>query len=181
MTPEENLAYLNQQRAIRPSSPWHIYQPQLTSMSSIANRATGAFLSAGASCSPGFISTSSARPFCSILAPLIGCPRLPHRLPSPPSLSLAQYVRATGFYGIMLSQLAGVDSAALLDTFASLPGWMQLTAKAAIAGPAAYHTLNGFRHLGWDLGYFLNLKSSYMAGYAVIGASAVSTVALLSL
>ncbi|GAA5932756.1 hypothetical protein JCM21900_003456 [Sporobolomyces salmonicolor] len=132
MTPEENLAYLNQQRAIRPSSPWHIYQPQLTSMSSIANRATGAFLSAG-------------------------------------------------FYGIMLSQLAGVDSAALLDTFASLPGWMQLTAKAAIAGPAAYHTLNGFRHLGWDLGYFLNLKSSYMAGYAVIGASAVSTVALLSL
>jgi succinate dehydrogenase (ubiquinone) cytochrome b560 subunit len=47
MSEADNLAYLNEQRAKRPSSPWHIYQPQLTSMSSIANRATGAGLSVG--------------------------------------------------------------------------------------------------------------------------------------
>ncbi|GAA5936149.1 succinate dehydrogenase cytochrome b subunit SDH3 [Sporobolomyces koalae] len=128
----DNLALLNEQRAKRPSSPWHIYQPQLTSISSIANRATGAGLS-------------------------------------------------VGFYGIFLAHLAGVDSTTMLDTFASLPGWMQLSTKALIAGPAAYHTLNGFRHLGWDTGYFLNLKTSYMAGYVVLGATAVSTAGLLAL
>lgn len=47
MSEADNLALLNQQRAKRPSSPWHIYQPQLTSISSIANRATGAGLSVG--------------------------------------------------------------------------------------------------------------------------------------
>jgi succinate dehydrogenase (ubiquinone) cytochrome b560 subunit len=99
----------------------------------------------------------------------------------------------------------------MLDTFASLPGWMQLSTKALIAGPAAYHTINGFRHLAWDTGYrtfcspqsssieerkvktrpaarsnlslsiVLNLKTSYMAGYVVLGATAVSTVGLLAL
>jgi len=59
------LEFLNQRRAERPSSPWHIYQPQLTSMSSIANRATGAGLSAGASLplllsSPGHFAPLSA-------------------------------------------------------------------------------------------------------------------------
>ncbi|GAA5898696.1 succinate:quinone oxidoreductase subunit C [Sporobolomyces salmoneus] len=132
MSEADNLSLLNEQRAKRPSSPWHIYQPQLTSMSSIANRATGAGLS-------------------------------------------------VGFYGIFLAHLAGVDSATMLDTFASLPGWMQLSTKALIAGPAAYHTLNGFRHLGWDLGYFLNLKTSYMAGYVVLGSTVVATAGLLAL
>ncbi|GAA5946557.1 hypothetical protein JCM3765_000294 [Sporobolomyces pararoseus] len=132
MSEADNLSLLNEQRAKRPSSPWHIYQPQLTSITSIANRATGAGLS-------------------------------------------------VGFYGIFLAHLVGVDSATMLDTFASLPGWMQLSTKALIAGPAAYHTLNGLRHLGWDVGYFLNLKTSYMAGYVVLGATAVSTVGLLAL
>ncbi|GAA6062391.1 hypothetical protein JCM10212_003200 [Sporobolomyces blumeae] len=132
MTESDNLNLLNEQRARRPSSPWHIYQPQLTSMSSIANRATGAGLS-------------------------------------------------VGFYGIFLAHLAGVDSATMIDTFAALPGWMQLSAKSLIAGPAAYHTLNGLRHLAWDMGYLLDLKTSYMAGYIVLGATAVSTAGILAL
>ncbi|GAA6028107.1 hypothetical protein JCM8097_001874 [Rhodosporidiobolus ruineniae] len=138
MSNDEGYQYLNKQRALRPSSPWHIYQPQLTSISSIANRATGTGLSAA-------------------------------------------------FYALFLAHLAApafgasLDSATLLQTFAELPTWFQWTVKSAIAGPAAYHTLNGFRHLGWDMGYFLNLKTSYMAGYVVIGASAVTTVGLLAL
>ncbi|GAA5910289.1 hypothetical protein JCM8208_003497 [Rhodotorula glutinis] len=132
------LEFLNQRRAERPSSPWHIYQPQLTSMSSIANRATGAGLSA------------------------------------------AMYALFLGHLGAPLVG-AELDSAAMLEAWSNLPGWAQLSAKALVAGPAAYHTLNGFRHLGWDAGYFLQLKSSYIAGYAVLGATAVSTAALLAL
>ncbi|TIB66266.1 hypothetical protein E3P78_00092 [Wallemia ichthyophaga] len=44
----ENLALLNHQRNLRPSSPhFTIYQPQLTWFASIANRVTGVGLSAG--------------------------------------------------------------------------------------------------------------------------------------
>ncbi|GAA6000257.1 hypothetical protein JCM10207_007927 [Rhodosporidiobolus poonsookiae] len=135
---DEAYARLNEHRSRRASSPWHIYQPQLTSVTSLANRATGAGLS-------------------------------------------------TAFYALFLAHLgapafgANLDSATLLELYSSLPTWLQFSAKALIAGPAAYHSINGFRHLGWDMGYFLQLKSSYMAGYAVLGASAVATVGLLAL
>ncbi|BGP23172.1 succinate dehydrogenase (ubiquinone) cytochromeb subunit [Rhodotorula toruloides] len=138
MSKEEALEYLNQQRAKRASSPWHIYQPQLTSMSSIANRVTGTGLS-------------------------------------------------VAFYGIFLSHViapvfgASVDSAALIDAWTALPSFLQLTTKTAVVGATAYHTFNGLRHLSWDMGYLLDLKTSYMAGYAVIGASALSTAAILAM
>ncbi|BGP38486.1 cytochrome b subunit of succinate dehydrogenase, Sdh3p [Rhodotorula kratochvilovae] len=138
MNDKEALEFLNARRAERPSSPWHIYQPQLTSVSSIANRATGTALSA------------------------------------------AIYALFLGHLGAPLVG-AELDSAALLEAFANLPAWAQYTAKAAVALPASYHTLNGFRHLGWDMGHFLQLKSSYMAGYAVLAGTAVSTAALLAL
>ena len=55
LSPAENLELLNKQRALRPNSPWHIYQPQLTSVSSVMNRVTGAGLSVGEchSCNTG--------------------------------------------------------------------------------------------------------------------------------
>ena len=62
MNDAEAMALLNKQRMVRPSSPWHIYvrrlappsrigsrvalqKPQLTSVTSLANRATGTGLS----------------------------------------------------------------------------------------------------------------------------------------
>jgi len=135
MTTADNLSLLNEQRAKRPSSPWHIYQPQLTSMSSIANRATGAGLSVGES-------YFSLPTFTRSRLNLIGL-----------YFAIFSLYSISGFYGIFLAHLAGVDSATMLDTFASLPGWFQMSTKALIAGPAAYHTINGFRHLGWDTGY----------------------------
>lgn len=59
MDSRQAMDLLNEQRAKRPSSPWHIYQPQLTSISSIANRATGAGLSVGTFI---FFSLSAAHP-----------------------------------------------------------------------------------------------------------------------
>lgn len=92
--------------------------------------------------------------------------------PFPPDLRINSsliglFPTLSGFYGIFLAHLAGVDSATMLDTFASLPGWMQLSTKALIAGPAAYHTINGFRHLGWDTGYRTLIPLSARDEYSV--------------
>ncbi|GAA5855946.1 hypothetical protein JCM8547_000425 [Rhodosporidiobolus lusitaniae] len=138
MNESEGYAYLNKQRALRPSSPWMVYKPQMTWVPSIFNRVTGTGLS-------------------------------------------------VGVYAIFLAHLSGplfgaeLDSAAMLSAWNDLPAWFKWTTKGAIASSAAFHSLNGVRHLGWDLGYFMNLKSSYMAGYVVLAASAVSTIGLLAI
>lgn len=46
-----------------------------------------------------------------------------------------------------------LDSAALVDMFAALPGWFATSLKGAVAAAGSYHTLNGLRHLSWDMGY----------------------------
>jgi succinate dehydrogenase / fumarate reductase cytochrome b subunit len=40
-----------------------------------------------------------------------------------------------------------------------------------------YHLANGIRHLFWDMGYGFDLPSAYASGYAVLGATAVLTLA----
>ncbi|KAJ7102995.1 succinate dehydrogenase cytochrome b560 subunit [Mycena crocata] len=95
---------LNKQRLLRPTSPHlAIYQPQVTSVLSIGNRAAGATLS------------SSIRE------------------------------------------------------------------KTVLAAPFAFHSLNGVRHLSWDMGKFMTIKAVYQTGYAVLVGTAVSTVALVFL
>ena len=39
-----------------------------------------------------------------------------------------------------------------------------------------YHLCNGIRHLWWDTGHGLELKSVYASGWTVVGATAVLTV-----
>ena len=39
-----------------------------------------------------------------------------------------------------------------------------------------YHLCNGIRHLAWDAGYGLELRSAYRGGYIVIAASSLLTV-----
>merc|ERR1712013_187742 len=39
--------------------------------------------------------------------------------------------------------------------------------KWALAFPLTYHTLNGFRHLAWDMTYGFKLKEIYGTGYIV--------------
>jgi len=87
-------------------------------------------------------------------------------------------------YGYFLAYLAApgtFDSVHVLEVISGLPDAVKYSAKVILATPFAFHTLNGIRHLGWDLGKFLTLKSSYQAGYAVLAATAVSTVALVLL
>ncbi|KAL4066717.1 cytochrome b subunit of succinate dehydrogenase, Sdh3p [Scleroderma citrinum] len=134
LPPSSSEEILNQQRLKRPSSPhFTIYQPQLTWLSSIANRVTGASLS-------------------------------------------------TLLYGFSLAYLVApdtFDSAHIITLISGLPEYVKYAGKVILAAPFAFHSLNGLRHLGWDLGKFLSVKSVYRTGYAVIGAAAISTVALV--
>lgn len=43
---------------------------------------------------------------------------------------------------------------------------------------ALYHLCNGIRHLVWDTGRGLDIRSAYAGGYAVIAASTVLTIAI---
>lgn len=52
------------------------------------------------------------------------------------------------------------------------------TLKFALAFPFAFHTVNGVRHLFWDLGKFLTIKEVYTTGYAMLAASTVLAIAL---
>ncbi|MDB5967943.1 MAG: sdhC [Hydrocarboniphaga sp.] len=41
-----------------------------------------------------------------------------------------------------------------------------------------FHLCNGVRHLGWDVGFGLDLKTAYLTGYSVVIVSAVLTIAV---
>lgn len=39
-----------------------------------------------------------------------------------------------------------------------------------------YHSFNGIRHLFWDMGYLFKIKNAEMAGFIVLGATALCTL-----
>lgn len=39
-----------------------------------------------------------------------------------------------------------------------------------------YHTLNGIRHLIWDMGYLFKIKSAELAGYIILGSTGLLTI-----
>jgi len=47
-------------------------------------------------------------------------------------------------------------------------------AKFAIAFPFMFHSLNGVRHLIWDMGYGFTLRALYKSGYSVVLLSVLS-------
>ncbi|MBW0478987.1 hypothetical protein O181_018702 [Austropuccinia psidii MF-1] len=93
------------------------------------------------------------------------------------ALSVGIYAYALGY---LISPASGIpmDSETVLQMISTTPEWIKIAAKTMVAFPFTFHTFNGMRHLAWDMGYFLNLKSSYTAGYVVLGLTAVSTVGL---
>ncbi|KAI0667962.1 succinate dehydrogenase cytochrome b560 subunit [Trametes maxima] len=85
-------------------------------------------------------------------------------------------------YGHALAYLVAptvFDSTHIIELVGSLPEVVKYAGKIILAAPFAYHSLNGLRHLGWDIGRFLTLKGAYASGYAVLAGTAVSTIALL--
>lgn len=53
--------------------------------------------------------------------------------------------------------------------------------KFTLAFPFAYHTVNGVRHLVWDLGRFLTIKEVYSTGYAMLLGSTLLTFIIMAL
>lgn len=50
----------------------------------------------------------------------------------------------------------------------SIPHFIILSGKVGVAGGFLYHTLNGIRHLVWDMGYGFQLKHLQLSGIIVI-------------
>lgn len=59
----------------------------------------------------------------------------------------------------------------------NLPAFLLYSGKFLIAFPATYHTVNGLRHLAWDLGMFLTIKKVYTTGYAAVALAAIAAAA----
>ncbi|KAH9981899.1 SDHC, cytochrome b subunit of succinate dehydrogenase [Russula compacta] len=102
--------------------------------------------------------------------------------------SIANRITGSGLsvllYGFSLAYLfapSTFSSANIIEFVASQPEWIKVAEKTILAAPFAFHSLNGLRHLAWDTGKFLSLKGAYRTGYAVLGASAITTVALVLL
>ncbi|POW21305.1 hypothetical protein PSHT_02519 [Puccinia striiformis] len=155
---EDALKLLNQQRKLRPSSPhFTIYEPQYRKSSNWLR----------------FIIRFSAN-----LSPKRSIMRNNLRVDWGFSLFFI------GFYAYALGYMAlpnsmPLDSETVVQFVASSPEWAKVAGKAVVALPFTYHTFNGVRHLAWDMGYLLDLKTSYTAGYTVLGLTAVSTVGLV--
>ncbi|KAI0294878.1 hypothetical protein B0F90DRAFT_1639050 [Multifurca ochricompacta] len=102
--------------------------------------------------------------------------------------SIVHRVTGTGLsvllYGFSLAYLfapSTFSSANIIEFAAGLPEWVKVVEKTILAAPFAFHSFNGLRHLTWDTGKFLSLKGAYRTGYAVLGATAITTVALVLL
>ena len=62
---------------------------------------------------------------------------------------------------------------------AYMGGWMGKLVLFACLFSLSFHTLNGVRHLVWDTGKALDLRSAYVTGWAVLAGTVVSTVILM--
>ena len=74
-----------------------------------------------------------------------------------------------------------VSSAAIAASFAKWPLIAKLAVKATFAFPFVFHSLNGIRHLVWDMGGLLTNQGVIKSGWTVIGLTAVGTLGLFFL
>ncbi|KAH9991720.1 succinate dehydrogenase cytochrome b560 subunit [Russula vinacea] len=110
------------------------------------------------------------------------------RLARPSSPHFTIYQPQLTWIGSIANRITGAGLSLLLYGFSlayllapSTFSSANLAEKTILAAPFAFHSLNGLRHLAWDTGKFLTLKGAYRTGYAVLGASAITTVALVLL
>ncbi|KAG1146382.1 hypothetical protein G6F37_004735 [Rhizopus arrhizus] len=73
---------------------------------------------------------------------------------------------------------APIDSASIISAAAAAPVAAKVIAKTTVAAPFVFHSLNGIRHLVWDIGKCLDIKSVYTTGYAVLAGTAVGSLYL---
>ena len=76
-----------------------------------------------------------------------------------------------------------VASAGSTGTFSAMQGfmgsWFAILLLMGWTVALMYHFFGGLRHLAWDAGYGFDLPQVYASGWAVIAATAVSTVLIV--
>ncbi|GAB7360698.1 hypothetical protein MBLNU230_g0575t2 [Neophaeotheca triangularis] len=89
-----------------------------------------------------------------------------------------------GFYVFGIGYLVGpyiglhMESAVLAASFATWPVALKLLTKTFVALPFTFHSFNGIRHLMWDTATGMTNKQVQQTGWACVGLSVVSAVAL---
>ncbi|KAJ3905738.1 SDHC, cytochrome b subunit of succinate dehydrogenase [Lentinula edodes] len=73
----------------------------------------------------------------------------------------------------------GFCAAHVIEFVHGLPDAVKYTGKFILALPFSFHPWNGIRHMLWDSGKFLTVKGVYSTGYAVLGATTISTLVLM--
>lgn len=92
-----------------------------------------------------------------------------------------------GFYvfgaAYLIAPLVGwhLESASMAAAFATWPVALKVATKFAIAMPFTFHSINGVRHLVWDTGRMIVNRSIIRTGWAVVGLSTASALALATL
>ncbi|KAJ5637167.1 hypothetical protein N7490_007046 [Penicillium lividum] len=71
-----------------------------------------------------------------------------------------------------------LESASMVAAMGALPVAAKILLKTTLALPFTYHAMNGVRHLTWDLGRALTNPAIIRSGWAVMGLSVTSAVAL---
>ncbi|KAF2860030.1 mitochondrial succinate dehydrogenase subunit C [Piedraia hortae CBS 480.64] len=71
-----------------------------------------------------------------------------------------------------------LESAVLAAAFAKWPVSLQALTKFIVSWPFTFHCMNGIRHLAWDTTSMLSNSKVRMTGWAVVGLSAASALAL---
>ena len=66
----------------------------------------------------------------------------------------------------------------MVAAMGALPVAAKILIKSTLALPFTYHCMNGLRHLTWDLGRGLTNPAIIKSGWAVVGLSVTSALAL---
>jgi succinate dehydrogenase / fumarate reductase cytochrome b subunit len=74
----------------------------------------------------------------------------------------------------LISAALGPDNYAALQRF--LASWLGILLLLGWSWSLFYHLCNGIRHLVWDTGHWLDLKSCYASGYGVLIVSTALTL-----
>ena len=74
----------------------------------------------------------------------------------------------------LVAAASGPDEYEGVESF--LGSWIGLLFLFGWTASLFYHLCNGIRHLVWDTGHALDLKSAYLGGWLVVGGTALLTV-----
>jgi succinate dehydrogenase / fumarate reductase cytochrome b subunit len=77
----------------------------------------------------------------------------------------------------IIATAEGPSAYAVLQSF--FGSWLGVLVLAASLFCLSFHTLNGIRHLIWDTGRMLEIRSAYTAGVVVLLGTVLLTVVLL--